>query len=114
MVVNAIGWIVLGVITGLASGILAQNGGRFWRDVPLGVLGAVSGGWILTAIVVTDVAGLNIWSQVAAIVGGIAVLVVRHCFVGVVGIAGLLLMVWDGIGGSASRTRNNHDNKDRI
>ena len=114
MVVNAFGWIVMGVITGMAFSKLFNCEGRLWRGVPLAVLGSVSGGWIFTAIVVTDVTGFNAWSHVAAIVGATAVLVFRHVFVGVVGVAGLLLMVWDSIGGSTSRTRNIHDTKDRI
>ena len=36
MVVNAIGWIVLGLITGLvASKLVNKRGEGLWRDIPL-------------------------------------------------------------------------------
>ena len=43
MAVNAIGWIVLGLITGLVTSKLVNKRGEgLWRDVPLSIVGAVT------------------------------------------------------------------------
>lgn len=70
-----VGWIVVGLIAGLFSGVIA--GGRSMRgwmpSLAIGLVAAVITGWLLTSVVGTD--GItSIW--VAALLSaGIAILV---------------------------------------
>jgi len=115
MVVNAIGWIVLGLITGLVTSKLVNKGGEgLWRDIRLGIVGAVTGGWIFTAVGATDLMGFNVWSLMVAVVGATVLLVAWHLVVGVVGGAVVLLVVWDAVRGSAPQVRDSRNNKERI
>ena len=115
MVVNATGWIVLGLITGLvASKFVNKRGEGFWRDIPLGIVGAVASGWIFTAVGATDLMGFNVWSLMVAVVGAAALLVAWRLMAGVVGGAVVFLVVWDAIGGSAPQGRDRRRNEERI
>jgi uncharacterized membrane protein YeaQ/YmgE (transglycosylase-associated protein family) len=115
MVVNAIGWIVLGFITGLvASKLVDKRGEGLIRDIPLGIVGAVTSGWVFAAVGATDVTGFNVWSLTVAVVGAVAFMVAWHLMVGVVGGTMVLLVIWDAIRGSAAQVRGSHNNKDRI
>jgi uncharacterized membrane protein YeaQ/YmgE (transglycosylase-associated protein family) len=115
MIVNAIGWIVLGLITGLvASKRVNKRGEGLWRDITLGIVGAVTGGWVFTAVGATHLMGLNVWSLMVAVVGAAALLVAWHVMVGVIGGAVVLLVVWDAIRGSAPQVRDGRNNKERI
>ena len=115
MAVNAIGWIVLGLITGsVTSKLVNKRREGLWRDVPLGIVGAVTSGWVFTAVGATDLMGFNVWSLMVAVVGATALLVAWHLMVGVVGGAVVLLVAWDAVGGSASQVRDSRNNKERI
>jgi len=115
MVVNAIGWIVLGLITGLvASKLVDKRGEGLRRDIPLGIVGAVTSGWAFTAVGVTGVTGFNGWSLMVAVVGATAFLVTWRLVMGMIGGAGLLLVVWELIGSSASQMRADRNKKERI
>lgn len=114
MLVDAIGWIGLGLITGLVAGKLVnKRGGGIWRDVSLGLVGAVAVGWILTAIDADNVKGFHVWSHMLVVGGAAALLTGRHLFMGAAGVAGLLLMAWDVVGGSAPRLRDDRNNKEQ-
>jgi len=74
-----VAWIVLGIIAGfLGSKIVNRTGEGVVRDLILGVVGAIVGGWIFSLFGQSGVTGLNIYSLVVAVVGAIAVLVAYH------------------------------------
>ena len=76
---SIIAWIILGIIAGfIASKIVNRHGEGLLMDLVLGVVGAVVGGWIMTAVGRTGVSGLNLYSLLVAIGGAIVVLVVAH------------------------------------
>ena len=76
---SILAWLVLGVIAGfVASKIVNKSGEGLIRDLILGVIGAVVGGWIMEQFGHTGVSGLNIYSFVVAILGSVIVLVVFH------------------------------------
>ena len=76
---SIIGWIILGLIAGfIASKIVNKEGGGFFLDIVLGVIGAVVGGWLFGFFGATGVTGFNLYSMFVAIVGAIVVLVVYH------------------------------------
>jgi uncharacterized membrane protein YeaQ/YmgE (transglycosylase-associated protein family) len=74
-------WIVLGAIAGwLGSMIVNKQGEGIFLDIMLGIVGALVGGWIFTALGTTGVTGLNIWSVVVSIIGSVVVLLLYHSF----------------------------------
>jgi uncharacterized membrane protein YeaQ/YmgE (transglycosylase-associated protein family) len=70
-------WIVLGIIGGsLTSVLLGAGGYGAIGDMVVGALGAVTGGWLASMLLVLDVTGLNLTSIAIAVVGAIILIVV--------------------------------------
>ena len=80
---SIIAWVVLGLIAGfIASKIVNKSGEGFILDIVLGIIGAVVGGFIFSAIGAAPVTGFNIYSLFVAVIGAIVVLVAYHAIVG--------------------------------
>ena len=80
---SIIGWIILGLIAGfIGSKIVNKTGEGFFLDIVLGIVGAIVGGFIFTAVGATGVTGFNLYSMFVAVVGAIVVLVVYHAIFG--------------------------------
>ena len=76
---SIIGWIILGLIAGfIGSKIVNKTGQGFLMDIILGIVGAIVGGFLFSAVGIGGVTGLNLYSMVVAIIGAIVVLVVYH------------------------------------
>lgn len=76
---SIIAWIVLGLIAGfIASKIVNKSGEGLIRDILLGVVGALVGGWLFRAFGMHGVTGLNLYSLVVAVAGAIVFLLVYH------------------------------------
>ncbi|HXP75978.1 MAG TPA: GlsB/YeaQ/YmgE family stress response membrane protein [Stellaceae bacterium] len=76
---SILAWVVLGIVAGfIASKIVNKSGEGLIRDLVLGVIGAIAGGWIMERFGGAGVSGLNVYSLVVAILGAIVVLVVFH------------------------------------
>ena len=76
---SIIGWIILGLIAGfIGSKIVNKTGEGFFLDIVLGIVGAIVGGFLFTAVGATGVTGFNLYSMFVAIVGAIVVLVLYH------------------------------------
>jgi uncharacterized membrane protein YeaQ/YmgE (transglycosylase-associated protein family) len=82
-VMSIIGWILLGLISGfIASKIVNKTGEGFFLDIILGIVGAIVGGFIFTAVGASGITGFNIYSMVVAVIGAIVVLVIYHAVAG--------------------------------
>jgi len=76
---SVIGWIILGLISGfIASKIVNKSGQGFLMDIVLGIVGAIVGGVIFSALGIGGVTGFNLYSMVVAVIGAIIVLVIYH------------------------------------
>jgi uncharacterized membrane protein YeaQ/YmgE (transglycosylase-associated protein family) len=76
---SILGWIFLGLISGfIASKIVNRTGEGFFLDIILGIVGAIVGGFIFTAVGASGVTGFNLYSMVVAVIGAIVVLVAYH------------------------------------
>ena len=54
----------------------------FWLDIALGIVGAIVGGFLSSAVFGWEgITGLNIWSLIVAIAGSVVVLWGYHTFV---------------------------------
>ena len=78
-----ISWLILGLIAGfIASKIVNKSGLGFWLDIALGIVGAIVGGFLFSAVLgVEGITGFNIWSLIVAIAGSVVVLWGYHTFV---------------------------------
>jgi uncharacterized membrane protein YeaQ/YmgE (transglycosylase-associated protein family) len=76
---SILAWIVLGLIAGfIASRVVNRHGAGLVLDLVIGIVGAVIGGWIMTALGGAGITGFNLWSLLVAIVGAIILLVIVH------------------------------------
>ena len=74
-----IAWIVLGLIAGfIGSKIVNKSGEGIVRDVLLGIVGAILGGYLFNLFGASGVTGLNLYSLLVAVVGAIVFLIVYH------------------------------------
>jgi uncharacterized membrane protein YeaQ/YmgE (transglycosylase-associated protein family) len=72
-------WIILGLVVGyIGSKIVNNRGEGLIRDIILGIVGAIVGGWLFRTVGASGVTGLNIYSLVVAVIGAIVVLLVYH------------------------------------
>jgi uncharacterized membrane protein YeaQ/YmgE (transglycosylase-associated protein family) len=80
---SVLAWMALGLIAGLvASNILSHSGQGLLLDIVLGIVGAVVGGFLVTAIGARGVTGFDLYSMLVAIVGAIVVLCAYHAIGG--------------------------------
>jgi uncharacterized membrane protein YeaQ/YmgE (transglycosylase-associated protein family) len=80
---SIIGWIVLGLISGfIASKIVNKQGEGCILDTVLGIVGALVGGFIFSALGHQKVTGFNLYSFIVAIVGAVVVLILYHAITG--------------------------------
>ncbi|HVE21293.1 MAG TPA: GlsB/YeaQ/YmgE family stress response membrane protein [Acidocella sp.] len=80
---SIIGWIVLGLIAGWIGSHIVDNGGRGpLMDIILGIIGAIVGGAIFSALGAVPITGFNLYSLFVAVVGAVVVLVVYHAVTG--------------------------------
>lgn len=68
-----VSWIVLGAIAGFIANFLVVGGGGLIGDLILGIVGAIVGGFIASALGLGDVTGVNVGSLVIAVIGAIIV-----------------------------------------
>jgi len=76
---SIVAWIVLGLVAGfIGSKLVNRQGEGLVRDVLLGVVGAVVGGFLFNLVGASGVSGLNLYSMLVAVVGSVVVLVLYH------------------------------------
>ena len=83
-----IAWIVLGLIAGfIASRIVNSRGEGVIRDILLGIVGSIIGGWIFDFFRLSKVfgvvreSGFNLMNLLIAIVGAVIFLLVYHSLI---------------------------------
>ncbi len=80
---SILAWIVLGLIAGfIASHVVNKRGEGVLRDILLGIVGALVGGWLFHAFGMAGVTGFDAYSLIVAVVGAVVVLVLYHAIVG--------------------------------
>jgi uncharacterized membrane protein YeaQ/YmgE (transglycosylase-associated protein family) len=80
---SIIAWIVLGLIAGfIASKLVSGSGQGLLMDIVLGIVGAVVGGYLFTALGATGITGFNLYSMFVAIIGAAVLLVIYHAIAG--------------------------------
>lgn len=71
-------WIVFGALVGWAASLIMGGEGGLMRDIIVGIVGAVVGGFIMSMIGKSGVGGFNLYSFLVALLGAcILIYVVR-------------------------------------
>ncbi|HEY8949542.1 MAG TPA: GlsB/YeaQ/YmgE family stress response membrane protein [Rhizomicrobium sp.] len=80
---SVLGWIILGLISGfVASKVVNDRGEGCFLNIALGLVGAMVGGWLFTAIGGSSITGFNLYSMLVAIIGAIVALLLWHAITG--------------------------------
>lgn len=80
---SVLGWIVLGLIAGfIASKIVNKRGAGVIRDILLGIVGAIVGGYLFTRFGGAGITGFNLYSMFVAVIGSIVILLIYHAIFG--------------------------------
>ncbi len=80
---SIIGWIVLGLVAGWIGSHIVDNGGRGpLMDIVLGIIGAIVGGAVFSALGAVPITGFNLYSLFVAVIGAVVVLVIYHAVTG--------------------------------
>ncbi len=80
---SLLGWIILGLLAGWIGSHIVDNGGKGpLLDIVLGIVGALVGGFIFSALGALPVTGFNLYSLVVSVVGAVVVLVLYHAIAG--------------------------------
>ena len=76
-------WILLGLVAGWLAGQVMKGGGYgiIW-DIVLGIIGAVVGGFLASALLGLDVNGFNVMSILIAFVGACIVIALSRALTG--------------------------------
>ena len=69
-------WIIVGGIAGWLAGIVMRSGGGVLTDIVVGIVGALIGGMLFSALGLAGTTGFSIWSILVAFVGAVALLAV--------------------------------------
>lgn len=69
-------WIVFGGLVGLVASLLTGSGGGLIRDIIIGIIGAVIGGWIMSLISKTGITGFNLYSFLVALLGAVVLILI--------------------------------------
>lgn len=78
-----ISWIVLGLIAGfIGSKIVNKQGEGLFLNIALGIVGAVVGGYLFSALGQTGVTGFNLYSMMVAVIGAVVVLLLYRALTG--------------------------------
>jgi uncharacterized membrane protein YeaQ/YmgE (transglycosylase-associated protein family) len=79
LTMSLVAWVVLGLAAGFIGGRLANRSGKsIVPDVLLGVVGAVTGGWLFYAFGPPGVNGFHLQSHFAAVFGSLVFLLTYY------------------------------------
>lgn len=70
-------WIIVGLVAGwLATALVPGESGGLGKDLIVGIIGAIIGGWLFNASGAGGVTGVNLWSILVAVVGAVILLII--------------------------------------
>lgn len=75
-------WIILGGIAGWLASIFTKNNANMGliKNIIVGIVGAMLGGFVFSFFGSTGVTGFNLWSIFVAVVGAVILLVIINLF----------------------------------
>lgn len=78
-----IGWIVIGALAGMIAKAIMKEEGGFFKNLILGIFGAVLGGWLFEAFGKSGFGDASwIWSSFVAVIGAVILIWVVRLITG--------------------------------
>jgi uncharacterized membrane protein YeaQ/YmgE (transglycosylase-associated protein family) len=71
-------WLILGLVAGWLASLIMGGGYGLLGDIILGIVGALVGGFLSSAILGIDVTGFNFTSVVVSVIGAILVIAIAR------------------------------------
>ena len=76
-------WIIVGLIAGWLAGLVMKGGGYgVLGDIILGIIGALVGGFLASALFGVGVSGFNLTSLIIAFIGAVVVVAIVRALPG--------------------------------
>jgi uncharacterized membrane protein YeaQ/YmgE (transglycosylase-associated protein family) len=75
-------WIVLGLVAGWIASAIVGRSGSIVSDILFGILGAIVGGFLSSAVLGLTVTGFNLTSVIISIVGAVIVIAIYRALTG--------------------------------
>ncbi|WP_080797395.1 GlsB/YeaQ/YmgE family stress response membrane protein [Arabiibacter massiliensis] len=75
-------WIVIGGLAGWIAGMIMKEQGSLVKNIVVGIVGALVGGFIMSFFGAAGFTGFNLWSFVVALIGSVVLLAVINLFTG--------------------------------
>jgi len=80
---SILAWIILGLVAGWLAGQFMRGGGYgMIGDIILGIVGALVGGFLSSALLGIDVTGFNLSSVIISVIGAIIVIAIARLITG--------------------------------
>lgn len=73
-------WIVIGGLAGWAASLIMKSEGSWLRNIIVGIVGAIVGGFIMSFIGGQGFTGFNLWSFLVALLGSVVLLAIMGLF----------------------------------
>ena len=67
-------WIVIGGLAGWIASMIMKTEGGLLRNIVVGIVGALIGGFIMSIVGATGFTGFNLWSFLVALIGSVVLL----------------------------------------
>lgn len=73
-------WIVFGALVGWVASMVMGSEGGLIRDIILGIVGALLGGWLMSFLGKGGVSGFNLYSFLVALIGAVILIAIVRAF----------------------------------
>ncbi len=81
-VMGWLAWIIVGAVAGWLASMVVHSRLGLLGDIVAGIVGALIGGFLFSAVGVSGVTGFNLWSVFVAFVGAVVLLGAIRLFTG--------------------------------
>ena len=73
-------WIIIGGLAGWVAGMIMKTDGGLVKNIVVGIVGALIGGFIMSFFGAAGFTGFNIWSFVVALIGSIVLIALHNLY----------------------------------
>ena len=75
-------WIIIGGLAGWVAGMIMKEQGSLVKNIIVGIVGALIGGFIMSFFGAAGFTGFNLWSFLVALIGSIILIAVINLLTG--------------------------------
>ena len=75
-------WIIIGGLAGWVAGMIMKEQGSLVKNIIVGIVGALIGGFIMSFFGAEGFTGFNLWSFLVALIGSVILIAVINLLTG--------------------------------